>query len=114
MTLFARVDEAPVCTSDVLALVREEAAAARCVMNEFDSHSLRIGDVIDLYHLFGRADAERTIQKRGRWCSAIHQTKSRISATEMMSASACMLDANGVVWRHLKARICEMSALCHS
>ena len=94
--LFAGVDGAPVCTTDVLWSVREAAAAAGCDAGEFDSHSLRIGGATDLYHLFGGADAERVIQKRGRWCSMVHQIYSRMSASEMMTVSARMLDTEGV------------------
>ncbi|KAL3927893.1 MAG: hypothetical protein SGPRY_002624 [Prymnesium sp.] len=91
-----RIDGSPVCTSGVLDLVREAAMAVACVANEFDLHSLRIGGVTDLYHLFGGADAEHVIQKRGRWCSMVHQIFSRMSASEMMTVSARMLDADGV------------------
>lgn len=93
---FAWMDGSPVCTSDVLAFVREAAAAAACEPAQFDSHSLRIGGATDLHHLFGAADAERIIQKRGRWCSVIHQIYSRMSASAMMEVSARMLDADGV------------------
>lgn len=110
--LFARIDGSPVCTSDVLTFVRDAAAAAGCDACEFDSHSLRIGGATDLYHLFGGADAERIIQKRGRWCSIVHQIYSRVSASEMMTVSARMLDADGVdmeAFRHGYV----MPAMCH-
>lgn len=86
----------PVCTSDVLGFVREAAEAAGCEQSQFDSHSLRIGGATDLHHLFGGSNAERIIQKRGRWCSMIHQIYSRMSASAMMTVSAQMLDADGV------------------
>lgn len=84
------------CTADVLGFVGEAAEAAACDPAQFDSHSLRIGGATDLHHLFGGADAERIIQKRGRWCSLIHQIYSRMSASAMMDVSARTLDADGV------------------
>ena len=94
--MFAATDGSPVCTSDVLAFMRETAVAVGYNTSDFDSHSLRIGGATDLHHLFGDADAERIIQKRGRWCSMIHQIYSRMSASEMLSVSTRMLDADGV------------------
>lgn len=111
--LFATLDGSPVCTSDVLEFVREAAAALGCSASDFDSHSLRIGGATDLHHLFGGADAERIIQKRGRWCSMIHQIYARMSASEMLSVSARMLDADGVdmeAFRHGYV----MPAVCHA
>lgn len=96
MPLYAMGDGSPVCTSDVLCFVRVAALAAACEPAQFDSHSLRIGGATNLPHQFGAADAERIIQKRGRWCSLIHQIYSRMSAYAMMEVSARMLDADGV------------------
>ena len=93
---FAVENGASVSTTDVLCFVREAAEAASCDPAQFDSHSLRIGGATDLHHLFGGSDAESIIQKRGRWCSVIHQIYSRMSASAMMSVSARMLDAEGV------------------
>ena len=93
---FAVENGASVSTTDVLCFVREAAEAAGCDPAQFDSHSLRIGGATDLHHLFGGSDAESIIQKRGRWCSVIHQIYSRMSASAMMSVSARMLDAEGV------------------
>lgn len=94
--LFALMDGSPVCTATVLGFVREAAAAMGEDPAQFDSHSLRIGGATDLHHLFGGADAERFIQKRGRWCSMVHQIYSRMSASTSMLVSAQMLDADGV------------------
>ena len=94
--LFALSDGLPLCTATVLEFVREAAVAIGEDPVQFDSHSLRIGGATDLHHLFGGADAERFIQKRGRWCSMVHQIYSRMSASTSMSVSARMLDADGV------------------
>lgn len=108
--LFARMDGSPVCTSDVLTFVCDAAAAAGRDASEFDLHSLRIGGATDLYHLFGGADAERIIQKRGRLCSAVHQICSRMSASEMMTTSARMLDADGVDMEAFMPAVCVSSS----
>ena len=83
-------------TSDVLALVREAAAFAGESPVDFDAHSMRIGGATDIYHLFGAAAAERVIQKRGRWCSMVHEIYTRLSATQMLSVSADVTEVVGV------------------
>lgn len=93
--LFAGRDDA-VHTADVLAFIREAAEAAGEDPGLFNARALRIGGATDLYHLLGGEEAERTIQKRGRWCSECHQVYTRMSATAMCSVSALMADADGV------------------
>lgn len=93
--LFATTQGA-VHTTDVLEFIREAAEAAGEDPMLFNARALRIGGATDLYHLLGPDAAERTIQKRGRWCSECHQVYTRMSATEMCGVSARMADANGV------------------
>lgn len=93
--LFAGLDDA-VHTADVLEFIREAAAAAGEDPAQFNARALRIGGATDLYHILGAEEAERTIQKRGRWCSECHQVYTRMSATAMCTVSAQMADANGV------------------
>lgn len=93
---FALPDGRPVHTSDVKVFVREAAAAAGEPPGDFDAHSLRVGGATDLYYLFGATEAERLIQKRGRWLSDIHQIYSRLSASSEMHDYAAMADARGV------------------
>lgn len=93
--LFASQEDA-VHTADVLEFIREAAAAAGEDPTLFNARALRIGGATDLYHLLGPEQAERTIQKRGRWCSECHQIYTRMSATVMCAVSARMADAAGV------------------
>lgn len=95
---FAHSDGSPVCTSDVKAFVRQAAeAAGESNPEDFDAKSLRIGGATDLYYLMGgAAEAERVLQKRGRWCSMIGDIYARLSATAMLSTSAAMSQADGV------------------
>lgn len=86
----------PVTTSIVKVFVREAAEAAGEPADEFDAHSLRVGGATDLYFLFGAAEAEHLIQKRGRWLSDIHQIYSRLSASNEMHDYATMADARGI------------------
>jgi len=88
--------ETAVRTTDVLEFIREAADAAGEDPALFNARALRIGGATDLYHLLGAEEAERTIQKRGRWCSECYQVYTRMSATAMCSVSAQMADANGV------------------
>lgn len=88
--------EGAVHTADVLEFIREAAAAAGEDPAQFNARALRIGGATDLYHILGPDEAERTIQKRGRWCSECHQVYTRMSATSMCSVSAQMADATGV------------------
>lgn len=96
--LFAHSDGLPVCTADVKAFVRQAAAAAGEENPEdFDAKSLRIGGATDLYYLMGgAAEAERVLQKRGRWCSMIGDVYARLSATAMLSTSAALPHVDGV------------------
>lgn len=93
---FALSDGRPVHTSVVKSFVREAAAAVGEPEDEFDAHSLRVGGATDLYFLFGPAEAERLIQKRGRWLSDISQIYSRLSASAEMHNYASMADARGI------------------
>lgn len=83
-------------TADALEFIREAAAAVGEDPALFNARALRIGGATDLYHLLGAEEAERTIQKRGRWCSECHQVYTRMSATAMCTVSARMADASGV------------------
>lgn len=83
-------------TADVLTFIREAAEAVGECPSEFDARALRVAGATDLYHLFGPGQAEQLIQKRGRWCSEIHQIYTRMSATRMLDVSASMADAEGV------------------
>lgn len=95
--LFARVDGSAVNTADVKAMIRQAAEAVGEEPNDFDARALRIGGATDLYHIMGGpVEAERVIQKRGRWCSMIGDIYTRLSATAMMSTSAAMVQADGV------------------
>lgn len=94
--LFADQQQEALHTADVLEFIREAAAAAGEDPTLFNARALRIGGATDLYHLLGPEEAERTIQKRGRWCSECHQVYTRMSATAMCAVSAQMADANGV------------------
>lgn len=94
--LFAWSSGQAIRTSDVLLFVREVAGMAGEKAAEFDAHSLRIGGATDIYHLFGAATAERIIQKRGRWCSMVHEIYTRLSATQMLSVSAEMTEVDGI------------------
>lgn len=97
LPFFARADGAPVCTSDVKAFIRQAAEAAGEPPDDFDARALRIGGATDLYHLMdGAAEAERVLQKRGRWCSLIGDIYARISATAMLSTSAALSQVDGV------------------
>lgn len=95
---FAHSDGSPVCTSDVKAFVRQAAeAAGEDDPQDFDAKSLRIGGATDLYYLMGgAAEAERVLQKRGRWCSMIGDVYARLSATAMLSTSAALPQVDGV------------------
>ncbi|KAL3926550.1 MAG: hypothetical protein SGPRY_003249, partial [Prymnesium sp.] len=86
----------PACTAPVLAFGEEAAAAIGEDPGQFDSYLLGIRGATDLHHLFGGADAESFIQKRGRWCSMVHQIYFRMSASMSMSVSAQMHEADGV------------------
>lgn len=88
--------ETVVHTADALEFIREAATAAGEDPTLFNARALRIGGATDLYHLLGAEEAERTIQKRGRWCSECHQVYTRMSATAMCTVSARMADASGV------------------
>lgn len=94
--LFADAHQEAVHTADVLEFIREAATAAGEDPALFNARALRIGGATDLYHLLGPEEAERTIQKRGRWCSECHQVYTRMSATAMCTVSARMADATGV------------------
>lgn len=95
--LFARPDGSAVTTSDVKAMIRQAAEAAGEGPEDFDARALRIGGATDLYHIMGGpTEAERVIQKRGRWCSMIGDIYTRLSATAMMTTSAAMTQADGV------------------
>lgn len=109
---FASADGRPVSTSVVKAFVREAAAAVGEPPHEFDAHSLRVGGATDLYYLFGAGEAERLIQKRGRWLTDIHQIYSRLSASAEMHDYAAMADARGVDMESFR-RGYVMPALCH-
>lgn len=109
---FAPSSGRPVTTSVVKAFVREAAAAVGEPPAEFDAHSLRVGGATDLYYLFGAGEAERLIQKRGRWLSDIHQIYSRLSASSEMHDYAEMADARGVDMESFR-RGYVMPALCH-
>lgn len=100
---FARSDGAPVCTSDIKTFVRQAAmAAGEDEPEDFDAKSLRIGGATDLYYLMGgAAEAERVLQKRGRWCSMIGDVYARLSATAMLSTSAALSQVDGVDFRSL-------------
>ncbi|KAL1529671.1 hypothetical protein AB1Y20_000612 [Prymnesium parvum] len=93
--LFAFPEEV-IRTADVMTFIREAAEAAGEDPSLFNARALRIGGATDLYHILGADEAERTIQKRGRWCSECHQIYTRMSATVMCSVSAQMAEANGV------------------
>lgn len=94
---FAHENGSPVCTSDVKAFIRQAAEAAGEPPEDFDARALRIGGATDLYHLMGgAAEAERVLQKRGRWCSLIGDIYARISATAMLSTSAALSQVDGV------------------
>lgn len=109
---FAPASGRPVTTSVVKAFVREAATAVGEAPEEFDAHSLRVGGATDLYYLFGAGEAERLIQKRGRWLSDIHQIYSRLSASSEMHDYAAMADARGVDMESFRHGY-VMPALCH-
>lgn len=95
--LFAHTDGSAVSTTDVRVAIRQAASAAGENADDFDARALRIGGATDLYHILGDAgEAERVIQKRGRWCSMIHDIYARISASSMMTVSAALPQADGV------------------
>lgn len=109
--LFAMADGAAVYTSQVMEMVRQAVGAVGLQASEFDSHSMRIGGATDLYYLFEGSRAASFIQKRGRWCSLIHQIYERLSASTSMHVSAQMVEADGVDMESFKQGY-VMDAVC--
>lgn len=111
--LFARMDGSVLRTDDVKGFIRQAATCLQLPAEEFDARALRIGGATDILHCYGPVGAEGIIRDKGRWQSDIGDIYSRVSATNMLEASAIMTQSAGVdieAFRHGYT----MPALCRS
>lgn len=93
--LFARADNQAIRTADVVAFIRQAAAALDLPSGTFDARALRVGGATDLLDVFGPAEAERFIKGRGRWATDIGNIYARPSVDTEMAASAALARADG-------------------
>ena len=93
--LFAGANGRAIHTGYVRELVRLAARLLGLPPLLFGGSSPRIGGATDLYFVYG-ADGARLIQERGRWHSDVAFIYQRASASRHLSASASMVEAQGI------------------